>query len=552
MIKLNSSIAICLISVMSPYLNASMITGGNLSISPTITADSVTLGNDTIGDYVATLDVVVGDGLETSGAATGEGIAHSIGIDQTHSPTWTGAHTFTPSGTNDFSINTDADSSIVVNETVNPTTVPLLFANEFTINNTIGAGESFITYTNTADNNDFWWAGRNNSGTFNFRYNPDNSVNTTFKTVLSLRQTASVCIGGACSVGTNGAGVISLGAGTAPSTQPADSVQFWRQDYAAGDARFYLLTEIGGRLVLGNNAIENNNSDGTLKIASESDILLRLDSDNDSSESYFLIAQGDGTNTFFFSESGNFGLGTASVGTNGTRTISFSKAIAPTTQVADVAQVYSDDFAVDDNRLWILTETGSAVGLGNGAILSAGANLSVASTATGGADTVTLSPGGVAAMTIGEAGVITGNLSFTPASTDDIVFNVDGDSDLTITSGTDTGPIVQTTNAGGFSMIQYINTADAADIWRMGRLPDGRFLLQWGAATSVTDTIMSLTSLGNLWTLISVSLPTCDAGNGGAMITYSKTAATVISKCVCEAVASVYAWTPVTLTGDCT
>ncbi len=53
---------------------------GNVSFATTIAADSVALGTDTTGNYVAT--ITAGTGVSTTGASTGEGIAHTISIGQ--------------------------------------------------------------------------------------------------------------------------------------------------------------------------------------------------------------------------------------------------------------------------------------------------------------------------------------------------------------------------------------------------------------------------------------------------------------------------------------
>ena len=54
---------------------------GNVSFATTVAANSVALGTDTTGNYVGTL--TAGTGLSTSGNSTGEGIAHSISLDNT-------------------------------------------------------------------------------------------------------------------------------------------------------------------------------------------------------------------------------------------------------------------------------------------------------------------------------------------------------------------------------------------------------------------------------------------------------------------------------------
>ncbi|QQR81664.1 MAG: hypothetical protein IPJ69_06045 [Deltaproteobacteria bacterium] len=57
-----------------------------------IATDAVTLETQTTGNYVAS--ITAGTGISTTGASSGEGIAHTISIDQTFSPTWTGTHRF--------------------------------------------------------------------------------------------------------------------------------------------------------------------------------------------------------------------------------------------------------------------------------------------------------------------------------------------------------------------------------------------------------------------------------------------------------------------------
>jgi hypothetical protein len=49
--------------------------------------------------------------------------------------------------------------------------------------------------------------------------------------------------------------VVALAGGAAPTVFPADEVQFWAQDVAAGDARFYLRSEAGAALILGNGTV---------------------------------------------------------------------------------------------------------------------------------------------------------------------------------------------------------------------------------------------------------------------------------------------------------
>ena len=52
---------------------------GNVTAAATIQANSVTMGTDTTGNYVAT--VTAGTGLTSTGATSGESIAHSLSVD---------------------------------------------------------------------------------------------------------------------------------------------------------------------------------------------------------------------------------------------------------------------------------------------------------------------------------------------------------------------------------------------------------------------------------------------------------------------------------------
>ena len=52
---------------------------GNVSFATTVAANSVALGTDTTGNYVGTLQA--GTGLSTSGNATGEGVAHTLSLE---------------------------------------------------------------------------------------------------------------------------------------------------------------------------------------------------------------------------------------------------------------------------------------------------------------------------------------------------------------------------------------------------------------------------------------------------------------------------------------
>jgi len=60
---------------------------------------------------------------------------------------------------------------------------------------------------------------------------------------------------GSPAVGTSGVGVLALGNSTSPTTQPADGVQLYAADYAAGDSRLQVWSESGTSLWIGNGTI---------------------------------------------------------------------------------------------------------------------------------------------------------------------------------------------------------------------------------------------------------------------------------------------------------
>ncbi len=85
---------------------ASVAMTGDVAISntglTTIQANAVALTADTTGNYVGTL--TAGTGISTTGAASGEGIAHSVSINQSFAPVWTGVHTFDAATTDPIGI----------------------------------------------------------------------------------------------------------------------------------------------------------------------------------------------------------------------------------------------------------------------------------------------------------------------------------------------------------------------------------------------------------------------------------------------------------------
>lgn len=170
--------------------------------------------------------------------------------------------------------------------------------------------------------------------------------------------------------GTNGVGLIGLKNGTVPATQPADISQIYTADFAAGDSRLHILTEQGGSISIGNNSIRNANTDGTLTLASEKHVTVDIDSDNDGTDGVFTVRTNAATDVLSVSEVANVSINAATFGTNAAGTLALKNGTAPTTNVTDVVQLYPDDFAAGDSRLYIRSESGSPMAIGNDAIRS--------------------------------------------------------------------------------------------------------------------------------------------------------------------------------------
>lgn len=104
--------------------------------------------------------------------------------------------------------------------------------------------------------------------------------------------------------GTNGVGLIGLKNGTSPTTNVTDVSQIYTADFAAGDSRLNILTEQGGAISIGNNAIRNVNTDGTLIVASEKHITADIDSDNDGTDGLFTVRANGTTAAMTVTEAG--------------------------------------------------------------------------------------------------------------------------------------------------------------------------------------------------------------------------------------------------------
>ena len=61
------------------WTSASFDGSGNVTGTATIQPNSVALSTDTTGDYVST--ITAGTGLTSTGATSGEGIAHTLSVD---------------------------------------------------------------------------------------------------------------------------------------------------------------------------------------------------------------------------------------------------------------------------------------------------------------------------------------------------------------------------------------------------------------------------------------------------------------------------------------
>lgn len=76
--------------------------------------------------------------------------------------------------------------------------------------------------------------------------------------------------------GTSATRTLAILSGTAPSTAPADTVQLFSNDFAAGDARLFIKGETGGNVLLGNEAFRSQTANGaatTLQTTSENTTL---------------------------------------------------------------------------------------------------------------------------------------------------------------------------------------------------------------------------------------------------------------------------------------
>ena len=112
------------VSLPSPQSGEFLKYNGSLWV-----ADTIDLGTDTTGNYVGT--ITAGTGVSTTGASTGEGIAHSISIGQSvatsASPTFAGG-VFTGSTSGDLVriTQTGSGNALIVEDATNPDATPFI------------------------------------------------------------------------------------------------------------------------------------------------------------------------------------------------------------------------------------------------------------------------------------------------------------------------------------------------------------------------------------------------------------------------------------------
>lgn len=153
----------------------------------------------------------------------------------------------------------------------------------------------------------------------------------------------------------------------------------------------------------------------------------------------------------------------------------------------------------------------------------------------------------------------TGAVTFTPAGSDDLLFNIDAGSEFNIVgaSGEDTTIALTTPDVAGNCYMRFQNSADDDNTWVMGRQHDGIFKIGRNAAQPETSgtTYLQIGTDGSWQQPVMLAVkPTCNSGSAGTEIMYTKGSGgtEAKSKCICEEVAGVYNWAAATATGDCT
>ncbi len=312
-------------------------------------------------------------------------------------------------------------------------------------------------------------------------------------------------------IGTSGAGVFAMGGSTAPTSRPADTVQAWAADYAAGDHRFYLLSESGALATLiGANAVGTQPNSGT-----------------DQAGANLTLFGGQGTGS---GAGGSVVIQTAAAGGSGSSVNSlttratfpstggmiFPEISAPGTPSANNVHLYAKDSG-GESKLFFKSDAGTEYDLSAG-----GASLPVADTTSiveGSSDNTKEIRFEVDGLTTGTVRVLTPqDANYTLAGTN--ISNT-----FTSQQVINPGTTPQIALNLGIDVIGSTGTRDSHQIQWIGRSDDGSsHAVNWIAFTDVTSnagastwTLQSRVDLDSFATRFSVS----DAGavTGG---TYNK------------------------------
>lgn len=109
----------------------------------------------------------------------------------------------------------------------------------------VGGSSAFDPYLQLSVNGvTDWSVGIDNSVSDVLKIGP-NATPSTGTAAVMIDTSRNMTIGGATAVGTSGAGAVILVSGTAPTTSPADVIQFYSADAAAGDANLFVRNELG-------------------------------------------------------------------------------------------------------------------------------------------------------------------------------------------------------------------------------------------------------------------------------------------------------------------
>ena len=209
-------------------------------------------GSGTAGTYDLT---AAGKALLDDADAAAQRTTLGLGTLATQSGTFSGTSSGTNTGDQNLfsTVAVSGQSSVVADSTSDTLT---LVAGT---NVTITTDASTDTITISASGGSTSPGGSDTQVQFNDSSSFGGDAGLTFnKTTNALTVTGAVLVGsGSMSVGTSGVGVIVVGNSTVPTSAPADQVQLFSADYAAGDARLRVYSEAGTQIWLGNGTVES-------------------------------------------------------------------------------------------------------------------------------------------------------------------------------------------------------------------------------------------------------------------------------------------------------